>query len=44
MAEDSVLERLNSVLEPGRKLTVGEKAGNDVEEGVTAEASASLRR
>ena len=38
MAEDAVLERLNSVLEPGRKLTVAEKAGDDVEEVVAADS------
>lgn len=29
MAEDAVLERLNSVLEPGRTLTLAEKGGDD---------------
>ena len=32
LAEDSVLERLNSVLEPGRTLTLPEKGGSEVEE------------
>ena len=32
LAEDSVLERLNSVLEPGRTITIPEKGGIDVEE------------
>jgi midasin len=32
LAEDSVLERLNSVLEPGRAITLPEKGGIDVEE------------
>lgn len=32
LAEDSVLERLNSVLEPGRTLTLPEKGGAEVEE------------
>ena len=44
MAEDAFLERLGSVIESWRKLPVAEKAGNDVEEVVTAEASTSLRR
>ena len=38
MAEDAVLERLNSILEPGRKLMVAEKAGDDVEEVVAADS------
>ena len=32
LAEDSVLERLNSVLEPGRTITLPEKGGAEVEE------------
>ena len=32
MADDAVLERLNSVLEPGRTLTLAEKGGDVVEE------------
>ena len=32
LADDAVLERLNSVLEPGRKLTLAEKGGDVVEE------------
>jgi len=32
LAEDSVLERLNSVLEPGRSITLPEKGGAEVEE------------
>ena len=32
MAEDSVLERLNSVLEPTRMMTIAEKASNEIEE------------
>ena len=32
LAEDSVLERLNSVLEPGRSITIPEKGGAEVEE------------
>ena len=32
LAEDSVLERLNSVLESGRALTLPEKGGSEVEE------------
>ena len=32
MAEDSVLERLNSVLEPSRMMTIAEKTSNDIEE------------
>ena len=32
LAEDSVLERLNSVLEPGRTLTLPEKGGSEIEE------------
>ncbi|KAK9063930.1 hypothetical protein SSX86_017802 [Deinandra increscens subsp. villosa] len=31
LADDSVLERLNSVLEPERKLTLAEKGGSDLE-------------
>ena len=34
----------NRFIEPGRKLTVAEKAVDDVEEVVAAEASVSLRR
>ncbi len=30
LADDSVLERLNSVLEPGRTLTLAEKGGSDL--------------
>jgi hypothetical protein len=29
LAEDAVLERLNSVLEPGRSLTLAEKGGEE---------------
>ncbi|KAK4269128.1 hypothetical protein QN277_022325 [Acacia crassicarpa] len=32
LANDSVLERLNSVLEPERKLSLAEKGGNELEE------------
>ncbi|KAL7716713.1 Midasin [Entamoeba marina] len=32
MAEDSVLERLNSVLEPTRMMTIAEKTSNEIEE------------
>lgn len=32
LADDSVLERLNSVLEPERTLILAEKGGNDAEE------------
>ncbi|XP_068635226.1 midasin isoform X2 [Aristolochia californica] len=32
LADDSVLERLNSVLEPERKLTLAEKGGTELEE------------
>lgn len=31
LADDSVLERLNSVLEPGRTLVLAEKGGNDID-------------
>ncbi|KAK7048623.1 midasin [Favolaschia claudopus] len=31
LADDSVLERLNSVLEPGRTLVLAERGGNDLE-------------
>ncbi len=31
LADDSVLERLNSVLEPGRTLTLAEKGGSDLD-------------
>ena len=31
LADDSVLERLNSVLEPGRTLVLAEKGGSDIE-------------
>jgi hypothetical protein len=33
LAEDAVLERLNSVLEPGRSLTLAEKGGGDDDDG-----------
>lgn len=32
LADDSVLERLNSVLEPGRTLVLAEKGGTDIDE------------
>ncbi|WWD07578.1 hypothetical protein V865_005679 [Kwoniella europaea PYCC6329] len=32
LADDSVLERLNSVLEPGRTLVLAEKGGSDIDE------------
>lgn len=38
LADDSVLERLNSVLEPERKLLLAEKGGSDLEE-ITAHPS-----
>jgi midasin len=31
LADDSVLERLNSVLEPGRTLVLAEKGGSDID-------------
>jgi midasin len=34
LAEDAVLERLNSVLEPSRTLTLAEKGGSAEEEGI----------
>ncbi|KAL0877422.1 hypothetical protein Bca101_027127 [Brassica carinata] len=37
LADDSVLERLNSVLEPGRKLSLAEKGGPVLEEVVADE-------
>uniref|UniRef100_A0A0G4HWH0 Midasin n=1 Tax=Chromera velia CCMP2878 TaxID=1169474 RepID=A0A0G4HWH0_9ALVE len=37
LAEDSVLERLNSVLEPGRSLLLAEKGGGDIEALVAVE-------
>ncbi|EOA33535.1 hypothetical protein CARUB_v10019643mg [Capsella rubella] len=37
LADDSVLERLNSVLEPGRKLSLAEKGGPVLEEVVAHE-------
>lgn len=37
LADDAVLERLNSVLEPGRSITLAEKGGQRSEEGLTAE-------
>ncbi|CAA7023541.1 unnamed protein product [Microthlaspi erraticum] len=37
LADDSVLERLNSVLEPGRKLSLAEKGGPALEEVVAHE-------
>ncbi|EMS12723.1 midasin, putative [Entamoeba histolytica HM-3:IMSS] len=37
MAEDSVLERLNSVLEPSRMMTIAEKTSNDIEEVIANE-------
>ena len=37
LADDAVIERLNSVLEPGRTLFLAEKGGNQVETIVAAE-------
>ena len=37
LAEDAVLERLNSVLEPGRSLTLAEKGGSGGDDGLTNE-------
>ncbi len=36
LAEDAVLERLNSVLEPSRRLTLAEQGGAEVRTVVTA--------
>lgn len=37
LADDAVLERLNSVLEPGRSITLAEKGGERSGDGITAE-------
>lgn len=37
LADDAVLERLNSVLEPGRSITLAEKGGERSVDGITAE-------
>jgi midasin len=36
LADDSVLERLNSVLEPARTVVLAEKGGDDVEGSLAA--------
>ncbi|EPQ54549.1 hypothetical protein GLOTRDRAFT_7043, partial [Gloeophyllum trabeum ATCC 11539] len=38
LADDSVLERLNSVLEPGRTIVLAEKGGEDIDQPVVKAA------